>query len=212
MTLTVKTTPQTSNRAKFTSSIPTSDKNSGSIGASVWTEIILGSTLTFTPVVGTFVSVRARLKISASDTVLFRILKSDGVTVLSTSPSVAMGTSFIEIATLPIKVLNVADWTGIRIQVEHLTGTRTITLETNSMWMYQGDFVNITDEIGIVYNILSLDFISIDVSESIQGKSSFLSDDDFTNVNYSGIVKRLVWSGNSGNTIYSWSGSKLGVS
>lgn len=205
-------TPQTSNKAKFQSSIPLSDKSTGLISASILTEIVLGSTLTFTPVVGAFVSVRVRMKLSNSDTALFKVYKSDGVTVLASSSIVSIGTTFIEIATLPVKVTNVSDWTGIRIKAEHFTGSRDITIESNSIWMFQGDFTNLTDEIGIVYHILSLDFISVDLPESIQGKTSTLSDDDFTNINFSGIVKRLSWSSNSGNTIYSWSGSRVGIS
>jgi len=120
-------------------------------------------------------------------------------------------TTFLLTEAPPARVDDVADWVDIRLFVEAISGApRIFEIEANSILYLKAESINITNEIG-KKNLTDISFYSSGVSEGINGKVSDRENLDFINVNMDNqIANKLEWSGNSGDTIYSWGGNTIG--
>ena len=99
-----------------------------------------------------------------------------------------------------------------RIEIRSQSGApKTITIEDSSILFFMADSLNITDELSNKRQVNSIKFYSVGTSESINGKQSAKEDLDFTELEVDGIMNDFIWNANSGTTMYSWSGQKIGV-
>lgn len=205
-------TPKSTVHGKITPNLPTSDVVDNIVTFNVFQEVTLGGTLSPAVLLDDFVIIRLQGKV-ASGTGKWRVTKTDGVTVLGTFvPSPISNTSFVKLLTAVIKVTDVADWVDIKIQTTNGNQSVDNTTKQDSIEIFRAESRNSTDVNGVKRHVNSIFFFSGGTSEGIGGLLSDKADDDFTELVLNEIMSSFIWSANSGNTIYSWSGLGVGVS
>jgi hypothetical protein len=143
-----------------------------------------------------------------------RLLKANG-TVLFTFPAVSQPALPSQSTTLfsdRLVVTNAADWVDITIQVSSGTAGDVVTIKQDSILFAFAESCNITDEVLVKRNVENIYFISMQsLQEGILGKVGSASATSFLAVPVNGLVSGFQWSTNSGNTLYSWNGSSIGI-
>ena len=206
-------TPKSIRAYKYSSTFPTGD---GNFSAGVADTYVYADTpIVLNPVVvaNDYLVFRAKIKSNQTGTLTMRIQKSDGTTLILTTVAVAVtgGGAYSTVTSLPILVTNVADYVNCKVQAKNSTGSASITIESASCVMFCADSINITDDVRSKRTITDLQFFSASVSEGLNGKMSTKEDTTFTSLGITGILNSFIWTANSGNTIYSWGGSQIGV-
>lgn len=143
-----------------------------------------------------------------------RILKQNG-SVLLTFAAVnqpALPAQSTTIFSDRIVITNAADWVNITIQVSSNTVGDNVTIKQDSILFAYAESCNITDEVLVKRNVENIYFISMQtLQEGILGKVGTPNDKSFLAVPVNGLVNGFQWSTNSGNTLYSWNGSSIGI-
>ena len=210
---TLTLTPKSLRKGVISETLPVGNVATVVLG-DTYTQVALGGTYTVALLPSEFLFVRAKFKSSVAGTNLYFVIrKSDGVTVLFQSAFTAISsTVFTTIKTAtPLQVVNTADWVNCQVWI-YSNLPATITMEGSSLKEIYADSNNLTDIVGIRINVTDFFFYSVGASEGINGKLSNQTDEDFIELDVDGIISSIIWTGNSGNTIFSWGGSKIGVS
>ena len=144
-----------------------------------------------------------------------RITKADGVTVLiqfaaANQPAVPSEATIIYSARVIIE--NPADWVNCKLQVSAGAAGDVVTVKAGSLVFGFAESCNIIDETLIKRNINNIYFMCLQpVQEAILGKVASPSATQFSTVPVNGIVNGFKWNTNSGNTLYSWNGTSIGM-
>ena len=188
--------------------LPSGDEATVTITTSVW-EVALVGTLNPSVLINDWFLVSLVAKIDSASGE-WRIKDKNGVVLYSSSAEIT--TTFDRKWSGLIHILNASDLDTITIEIRSQSGApKTITIEDSSILFFMADSRNITDERSNKRQVNSIKFYSIGTSESINGKQSAKEDLDFTELEVDGIMNDFIWDANSGNTMYSWSGQKIGV-
>ena len=193
---------------KETLDLPVADVETITIATGVYIQCLVG---TISPAIqaGDYFVMEMFAKVGNSNHT-FRVKDKNGV-VLYTSPQFN-DTSFVKKVTKPIKVIDPADFNGMTIEMQ--SGSvfpRTFTIQQDSIKFYMADSVNISDERGIKRQVSQIKFYATSIAEAINGVKSNPSDEDFVTYDADGVMSSFIWSANSGDTLYSWAGNKIGV-
>jgi hypothetical protein len=162
-----------------------------------------------------YVMVKLSLQNAVGATVrTVRVLKQNGTVLFSftaiTQPALPLQS--VTIFSKRIIVTNVADWVGLTIQVSSTTAGDSIIIKKDSLLFAYAESCNIIDERMVKRNVENLYFMCMQtLEEGILGKVQSGSDTSFLTVPVNGLVNGFEWSTNSGNTLYSWSGSSIGI-
>jgi hypothetical protein len=143
-----------------------------------------------------------------------RIVRADGTPLITFDPVIQPALPLLA-TTLYSKrffVTNAADWQNVSVQVASTTAGDIVIVKANSLVFSFAEFCNLTDENFIRRNISTLYFMTMQpVQEAILGKVDSASGTSFTALEINGLVSGLEWNTNSGNTLYSWSGSSISI-
>tara|TARA_R110000782_G_scaffold264219_1_gene357290 strand:+ start:649 stop:1296 length:648 start_codon:yes stop_codon:yes gene_type:complete len=149
---------------------------------------------------------------AASRTV--RIIKANG-DVLLTFPTVAQPALPLLatiIYTTRAFISNPADWVGVLVQVSSGTAGDAVVIKANTLVFGFAEFCNIADDRYIKRNVENIYFMTMQTAqEGILGKEDVDVGTTFSVVAVNGLVSGFVWSSNSGNTLYSWNGTSIGI-
>jgi|TARA_R110000796_G_scaffold12037_7_gene40072 hypothetical protein len=143
-----------------------------------------------------------------------RIIRADGTALLTFAPVVqpALPLLATTIYSQRAFVRNAADWQNVSVQVGSTTAGDSVVVKANSLVFSFAESCNITDEKFIRRNISTLYFMTMQpVQEAILGKVDSATGISFTELEINGLVTGLEWNTNSGNTLYSWSGSSISI-
>jgi hypothetical protein len=143
-----------------------------------------------------------------------RIIKQNGDPLITFAPvsQPALPAQATTVYSARASVLNPADWVNVLIQVSSGTAGDSVVIKANSVVFGFAESCNIVDEILIRRNVTNLYFMTMQPpQEAIFGKVDIASGTTFTEVELNGLVSGFVWSSNSGNTLYSWSGSSISI-
>ena len=188
--------------------LPSGDEATIINTTSVW-EVALVGTLAPSALTDDWFVASLIAKISANSG-QWRIKDKNGLVVWTSSAEIT--TTFDRKWSALIRVVDASDWTTITIEVTTPSSApRTLTIEDSSILFFMADSKNITDERSNKRQVNSIKFYSIGTSEAINGKQSTKTDLDFTELVVDGIMNDFIWDANSGTTMYSWSGQKIGV-
>jgi hypothetical protein len=143
-----------------------------------------------------------------------RIIKANGDPLITFAPvsQPALPLQTTSIYSARAIVGNPADWVNVLIQVSSGTAGDSVTIKANSIVFGFAESCNLVDESLIKRNITNLYFMTMQPpQEAILGKVDSATGTEFTTVEVNGLVSGLTWSGNSGNTLYSWSGTSISI-
>jgi len=206
-------TPKIGSKSKWDNALPTNDivKALGGGTTQEYTTEGLGVGLIDIPnlIVGTKVKIRARLSSTGTGgTNTFSIRKADGVTILGSQTFSVNTTAFVSITIL---ITNLTDFEGLRFFISDSGNANTVTLHQSTLRSFSAEFSNSTDILNILYLIDKVYMIGD--GEYLQGVQTSTQDTDWVEVDYgNGAVSGLVFSANSGNLLFTWDGSIVGVS
>jgi hypothetical protein len=143
-----------------------------------------------------------------------RIIKANGDSLLA-FPSVsqpALPAQSTTVYTARAFVSTPADWVGVLVQVSSGTAGDAVVIKANSLVFGFAESCNITDERYIKRNVENLYFMTMQpAQEGILGKEDSALGTAFSVVEINGLVSGFEWSANSGNTLYSWSGTSISI-
>ena len=164
---------------------------------------------------GQFIIIKVTLQNGAGATVrTLRLLRADG-SVLLDFPAVSqhalpLGTTTVFSARAIVG--NVAEWANVSLQVSSNTAADTVVIKANTLVYAFAELCNIIDEKFIKKNITNIHFMSMQpTQEAVLGKVGSATAIAFGTVVVNGLVSGIQWSANSGNTLYSWSGSSIAI-
>jgi hypothetical protein len=143
-----------------------------------------------------------------------RIIKADGSVLLTFAPvsQPALPAQATTVYSGRAFVSNPADWVNTQIQVSSGTAGDIVTINANTIVFGFAESCNIADETFIRRNVTNLYFMTMQPpQEAILGKVDSATGISFTTVEINGLVSGFEWSANSGNTLYSWSGSSISI-
>lgn len=213
----VTLTPKTMNATKTTPLIP--DANIVVLPPNNnYVELPFPTTpFTLVPTLNNFFCIKFRFKnttVPASPTLnKFELRKADGTTVIATSADVTVATANVyqnQFLGL-FKALTLADYVGMRLFWKSSNTIGTITIEQNSVVMFEADQKNLMDDLGVKRQIDDIKIFSMGTSEGVNGFFSTNEDADFTTIPINSLMSNIIFSGNSGNTLFSWSGNLIGL-
>lgn len=209
----IKLTVKSLNAGKLTPNIPPSEV-SITLDTGIFVELVLGSTLTllFIDAGYAFLQFNHKSSTDQGSTHQLQFRKSDGVTVLDTitfSDSLAYASAR---SSALLRVGLASDWIGVRVYWKRTNGTVTTGfIQANSIVGFHAQKNNIIDTDGIRWHIDDIKFYSLNNSEGLHGILSVNTDIDFVTLSLNSIVSKLIWSANSGDTLWDWSGQTLGI-
>jgi hypothetical protein len=144
-----------------------------------------------------------------------RITNTAGTVVLIQFPSancIADPTASVVIFSSRVIIDNIADWVDVKLQVSSNVALDTVQINASSLLIAFAESCNAVDESFIKRNVSNLYFISMQsVQESVLGKIGSPTGTSFITVPINGLSSGFVWSTNSGNSLYSWEGSSIGM-
>jgi hypothetical protein len=143
-----------------------------------------------------------------------RIIKQNGDTLLTFAPvsQPALPAQATTVYSTRTFVSNASDFENVLIQVSSGTAGDTVVINANSIVFSFAESCNLVDETFIKRNVTNLYFMTMQpVQEAILGKVDSATGTDFTVVEINGLVSGFEWNTNSGNTLYSWSGSSISI-
>ena len=200
-------TPKTSSKSATSYSLPTSDNSKASVWSS-WQDAVGGGVASMDISTGLVAGQRAYVKFTAkhagTGSPKVRIADSSGNQLAVHAGFLT--TAFVEYIVL-VTIGTVSDWATAKIQYQGDGGT--ITLQQDSIKVITAEYHNLTDVLGIKYNVDNLYVYG--AGEAINGVSTSTSDDDFTTIPINGVVTQLVFSANSGTLLFTWDGATIGV-
>jgi hypothetical protein len=197
-------------------SLPASDvsTNCPVINPSYYQAIV--GTLSPDVVLGQYLIAKVTLQNAVGASVrTLRITKANGTDVLiqfdaASQPALPSGTTSIYSARVIIE--DIADWVNVQLQVSTGAAGDNVVVKADSLVFCFAESCNITNEILIKRNIENIYFCSMqNDKEAILGKVGSTSVIGFTTLQVNGLVTGFGWSSNSGNTLYSWDGSSVGL-
>ena len=195
--------------------LPTTDVSTAcpAINPSFYTAAIPAMTVAVTA--GQYIIVKISLQNAVGAAVrTVRIIKANGDALLAfpalSQPALPAQSSTVYTARAFIS--NPADWVGVLIQVSSGTAGDSVTIKANSLVFGFAESCNITDERYIKRNVENLYFMTMQpVQEAILGKEDSSTGTAFSIIEINGLVSGFEWSSNSGNTLYSWSGTSISI-
>ena len=143
-----------------------------------------------------------------------RIIKADGSALITFAPvsQVALPTQATIIYSVRAIVSNPSDWVNTQIQVSSTTAGDTVVIKENTVVFGFAESCNVSDETFIKRNVTALYFMTMQPpQEAIFGKVDSSLGISFTVAEVNGLVSGFQWNTNSGNTLYSWSGSSISI-
>jgi hypothetical protein len=143
-----------------------------------------------------------------------RLIKQNGDVLIAFAPvsQPALPAATTTVFSTRAVITNPADWVNTLIQVSSGTAGDSVVIKANSVVFGFADSCNITDERLVKRNVSNLYFMSMQpVQEAILGKIGSDIATAFTAVEINGLTSGFEWSTNSGNTLYSWSGSSISI-
>ena len=143
-----------------------------------------------------------------------RIVKQNGDPLITFAPvsQPALPAESTIVYSVRASVTNPADWVNVLIQVSSGTASDSVVIKANSVVFAFAESCNIVDERYIRRNVSNLYFMTMQPpQEAIFGKIDIASGTSFTVVELNGLISGFEWSANSGNTLYSWSGSSISI-
>ena len=164
---------------------------------------------------GEYIIVRLSLQNAVGATVrTVRIIKQNGDALLTFAPvsQPALPAQATTIYSARAVVSNPADWVNVLIQVSSGTAGDSVVINANTVVFGFAESCNEVDETLVKRNVTNLYFMTMQPpQEAILGKVDSATSKEFTVVEVNGLVSGFEWSGNSGNTLYSWSGSSISI-
>jgi hypothetical protein len=164
---------------------------------------------------GEYIIVRMSLQNAVGATVrTVRIIKQNGDALLTFAPvsQPALPAQATTIYSARAVVSNPADWANVLIQVSSGTAGDSVVINANTVVFGFAESCNEVDETLVKRNVTNLYFMTMQPpQEAILGKVDSATSKEFTVVAVNGLVSGFVWSSNSGNTLYSWSGSSISI-
>jgi hypothetical protein len=164
---------------------------------------------------GEYIIVRMSLQNAVGATVrTVRIIKQNGDALLTFAPvsQPALPAQATTIYSARAVVSNPADWANVLIQVSSGTAGDSVVINANTVVFGFAESCNEVDETLVKRNVTNLYFMTMQPpQEAILGKVDSATSKEFTVVEINGLVSGFVWSSNSGNTLYSWSGSSISI-
>mgnify|MGYP003668295913 FL=1 len=164
---------------------------------------------------GEYIIVRMSLQNAVGATVrTVRIIKQNGDALLTFAPvsQPALPAQATTIYSARAVVSNPADWVNVLIQVSSGTAGDSVVINANTVVFGFAESCNEVDETLVKRNVTNLYFMTMQPpQEAILGKVDSATSKEFTVVEVNGLVSGFEWSGNSGNTLYSWSGSSISI-
>jgi hypothetical protein len=164
---------------------------------------------------GEYIIVRMSLQNAVGATVrTVRIIKQNGDALLTFAPvsQPALPAQATTIYSARAVVGNPADWVNVLIQVSSGTAGDSVVINANTVVFGFAESCNLVDENLVKRNVTNLYFMTMQPpQEAILGKVDSASGQEFTVVAVNGLVSGFEWSANSGNTLYSWSGSSISI-
>lgn len=151
----------------------------------------------------------ATLRSSVNGTIAFlEFRESDGVTVLGNAQTTSI--NYTKIKTPVLKNVSGAPITGIRLFIK-ATSTRICYIQGTSFYWVGAESNNTSDVIGVKRQVDNLYIFGS--AETINGNIANTTVDlGMTVIPIDGIMSSFVFSANSGNLIFAWDGSTIGVS
>ena len=143
-----------------------------------------------------------------------RIVKADGTPLFTFAPvnQPALPLLATTIYSQRFFVKDASEWTNISVQVASTTAGDNVIVKANSLVFSFAESCNLTDENFIRRNVTSLYFMTMQpIQEAILGKVDSATGTSFTELKINGLITGLEWNTNSGNTLYSWSGSSISI-
>ncbi len=143
-----------------------------------------------------------------------RIIKQNGDALITFAPvsQPALPAQATTIYSARAFVSNASDFQNVLIQVSSGTAGDTVVIKANSVVFGFAESCNLGDETFIKRNVTNLYFMTMQpVQEAILGKVDSATGTEFTVVEINGLVSGFEWNTNSGNTLYSWSGSSISI-
>jgi hypothetical protein len=144
-----------------------------------------------------------------------RLMKADGVTVLVQFPAAnqpADPSNATTIYSTRVTVYNPADWVNVTLQVSAGAAGDVVTIKANSLVFAFAESCNVTDEQNVKRNVGTVYFMTMQpTQEALMGRAGMVGSNEFETVPINGLCSGFKWSANSGNTLYSWEGSTIGV-
>jgi hypothetical protein len=143
-----------------------------------------------------------------------RIIKQNGDALLTFAPvsQPALPAQATTIYSARAVVHNPADWVNVLIQVSSGTAGDSVVINANTVVFGFAESCNEVDESLVKRNVTNLYFMTMQPpQEAILGKVDSAVSTEFTVVEVNGLVSGFIWSSNSGNTLYSWSGSSISI-
>ena len=144
-----------------------------------------------------------------------RITKADGITPLiqfapANQPALPLDSTVIYSARVIIG--DPADWINCKLEVSAGSAGDVVTIKANSLVFAFAESCNITDEFSMKRNISNIYFMCLQLNQdSLLGKISSPSATDFLTLPINSLTSDLLWSSNSGNTLYSWDGDSIRI-
>ncbi len=209
-------TTKTAAYGRVTTTTPATDASDTIAVQNVYQEVTLGGTLSPSGwSTGHFVVMKLKAKSSSSSTMTFELRESDGSTVIFTTEGVSTGVDTYKtyyMAT-PVQITGTENFTACRLYVKQSNSTYTYTVQEDTIEFFYAEYKNDSDVSNIAWQVDSVYFISASGGEGFNGKLSLGSMEETTFVEYAvnGVMKGITWTGNSGDTLWSWAGSTIGV-
>ena len=205
-------TPKTAVKSKWDGVLPSADITVVNTGTPSSVEVTgngFGAGLVNIPnlTVGQKIAIRIKItRNTGGGTATFSVRKADGITTLISSTM--NGVAFLHLVTT---VTSLADWQGIRFYIDSGGNGQNHTVHAETLLSFTAEFSNNTDILNILYLIDKVYMIGD--GEYLQGVQTSTQDTDWVEVDYgNGAVSGLVFSANSGNLLFTWDGSIVGVS
>ncbi len=164
---------------------------------------------------GEFIIIKISLQNAVGATVrTVRIIKANGDALLTFAPVTQPALPLLATTIYSARafVRNSDDWAGISVQVASTTAGDSVVIKADSLVFSFAESCNLTDENFIRRNVNSLYFMTMQpIQEAILGKVDSATGTSFTELAINGLITGLEWNTNSGNTLYSWSGSSISI-
>lgn len=208
-------TPKTASYGVL-ANLPTADVSTtcASINPAYYQAMVGNITLTALP--GQYMMVKVTLQNAVGAAVrTLRITKADGVTVLiqfapASQPALPAETTTVYSGRVIIGATS--DWANAQLQVSVGAAGDTVVIKANSLVFAYAESCNITDETLFKRNINNIYFLCMQAAqEAVLGKIAAPTAIAFLPVPVNGLITGFKWSANSGNTLYSWDGSSIGI-
>jgi hypothetical protein len=209
----VTLTAKTSKANKLTHTLPTTEKATVLTTINVYDEIILGGTFSPVVILDNWAYMILEAKATSAHNIQYEIRKTDGTTVLVTGTAITHATSYGNLIVAGIfQIDNLSDWVDVRLFARNINGSgETLTIQQDTIAIIQAPRRNLTDVLGVLMKVSELKFYSGGVSEGFNGLISDSDDFDFTTMDETQLLSKIVWSANSGNTIWDWAGQEIGI-